>query len=155
LKKVIKPQEKEFFRLKFEKLTARKSFLYLHDLQNEEWARNEVMNPNLDTHDCCKKDLDNYNFALNNRYFIIYNKKTIHYYQLTEENQTFDPSKLENVNLEIGEEEHYSKIKGIYCGSNSNEVIILVNSTIETDLMIEWDMMNNTETNSYDVGKEY
>jgi hypothetical protein len=33
--------------------------------------------------------------------------------------------------------------------------MIIIDSTIETDLMIEWDMVNNTETNSYDVGKEY
>jgi len=31
----------------------------------------------------------------------------------------------------------------------------VIDSTIETDLMIEWDMINNTETNSYDVGKQY
>jgi len=34
-------------------------------------------------------------------------------------------------------------------------VIVIIDSTIETDLVIEWDMNNNTETNSYDVGKTY
>jgi hypothetical protein len=49
----------------------------------------------------------------------------------------------------------YSKIKGVYLGSDEDKMIVIIDSTIETDLVVEWDMVNNTETNSYDVGKTY
>jgi hypothetical protein len=33
--------------------------------------------------------------------------------------------------------------------------VIVIESTIETDMVVEWNMDHNTETNSYDVGKVY
>ena len=59
------------------------------------------------------------------------------------------------IDLEIGDKVKHSKIKGIHCGSDPRRIVIVINSTIETDLVVEWDMNHNTETNSYDVGKLY
>jgi hypothetical protein len=99
-----------------------------------------------------KSNYDNWKFVINNNYFFQFNTKTIHYYDLRED---FEMSNLKTVEVEIGENENYSKVKGIYCGSKADEIIIIIDNTIEEDLLIQWDMINNTETNSYDVGKKY
>jgi len=85
MKKGIAPQEKEFFKNKFDKLEKKQSFFYLHDINNVEWTSNKLFNPHETTMEgihCCKKNLDGYKFVLNNKYFILYNEKTIHYYHL-------------------------------------------------------------------------
>ena len=87
-----------------------------------------------------------------NSLFFLHNSKTIHYFKLTKE--PFEAHKLQNIEIEIGEE-ICSKIKGIHSSSDTKKVIIIIDSTIETDLMIEWDMIMNTETDSYDIGKQY
>jgi len=63
-----------------------------------------------------KSNLDNWKFIINTGYLIYYNQNTIHYYDLREE---FNKKDLKTIELEIGEEENYSKVKGIYCSSNA------------------------------------
>jgi hypothetical protein len=49
----------------------------------------------------------------------------------------------------------HSKIKGIHAGSDPKKIIIIIDTTIETDRVIEWSMENQSEINSFNVGKQY
>ena len=42
--KITIPEEKEFFGRKFGNLLQKKSFFYLHDIDNQEWINNKILN---------------------------------------------------------------------------------------------------------------
>lgn len=130
--------EKRFIDDKIDKLNKieRKSFIYINEKENNvKWSRS------------------NSKVVLNNSFLIHHNKQKIKYYEFR--STEFKSSDIKKLDIEIGDEEKYSSIKGVHCGSNHKEIIIVIDSTLETDLVIEWDMVNNTESNSYDVGKNY
>jgi hypothetical protein len=70
-----------------------------------------------------------------------------------ENDETFP--QLEKINLQIGSDQKLKKIKGIYCSSNPDVITIIIDSTIGTDHMIQWDMKYNTSKNFFDIGKQY
>ena len=63
--------------------------------------------------------------------------------------------KFLKIDVEVGAKVKNSSIKGIHCGSNPRRIFIIINSSIETDKFIEWDLDYNNEINSYDIGKRY
>ena len=133
-----------------ESLVKMESFYYVHHPSNQEWTKAEKEGEatyNLE------KDLDKYHFNMNEEFFFLYNQHCMYYYQLTEDK--FHPDEFLKIDVEIGAGVKYSSVKGIHCGSDPRKIVIVIDSTIETDLVIEWNLDHNTETNSYDVGKQY
>ena len=46
-------------------------------------------------------------------------------------------------------------ISGVHCGSNSNTIAIVVDTTESNDILYIWDMNINAEVDSVDIGKKF
>ena len=85
--------------------------------------------------------MNEYKFIINRTFFFIYNKNNIFYYELHHE-KTFHKCDLKKIPLEISPLSKYSVIKGVHLGADQYKVVIIIDSTIETDMVIEWDLKN-------------
>ena len=57
--------------------------------------------------------------------------------------------------LNLSHKESYSKIIGVYLGSNIEKIVVVINNTLENDVVYLWNMNHNVELDSLDVGKKY
>jgi hypothetical protein len=64
---------------------------------------------------------------------------------------SFDSEQLQKIDAYIDNREKDSYIKKVRCGSNSDEILLIVRQSISSDCIILWNMKENTEIEAFDM----
>ena len=91
-------------------------------------------------------------FIINIDYLFIWTKHVIRYYPLGQE---FTPESMKEVQFKIDPESTQNSISQVMTGSNPSLIVIIASQKKSNDTVFTWDVANNIERESYDVGTDY
>ena len=101
---------------------------------------------------CRKKEKMNFN----SEFLIIYNNRQIRCFNLS---KPFEDSYLMPLSLQVHEQnDQFNNQDNIYkvlTGSNPEKIVIIIEQTKFNDDLYIWNIVDDIELNSYDVGKNY
>ena len=95
-------------------------------------------------------------FTINKKYLFIWTDQTIRQWEFTDNNGLVEQVGRNQINFKIDcRDGVYQKIKALHGGSDPDKIIIILDASLETDIVFVWDVNTNTEITSSEVGKEY
>lgn len=93
-----------------------------------------------------------YRNIMNRKYLFFYDNKEVLYMPIDTD---FNNAKFNKINLDIDKEAKDINIKDIRSGSNAEVIAIIVEDSVESDMVFTWNIEKNCVQQSYEVGKDY
>ena len=89
---------------------------------------------------------------MNTGYLFIWNKNKLKFFELDQE---FTESNTKYACFEIDPTNNFASIKEIRTGSIPGLIVIIISYFMSTDTIFSWDVQDNIEIESNDVGNDY